>query len=74
MVACWQWAMNHTTQNWVEPFQFKPERFLEGGKDVHDKVEALQSFSLGPRNCIGKKYVISPPVLCSVGKLCTLTK
>ncbi len=47
--------MNHTTENWVEPYEFKPERFLEGSKNAHDKVEALQPFSLGPRNCIGKK-------------------
>lgn len=59
VVAIWQWAINHYSQNWSDPYVFHPERFLDGqeGKDgefASDKRDALQPFSYGPRNCIGK--------------------
>lgn len=54
IVACWQWAMYHSTRNWVDPFTFRPERFLPEGKDENDRHESLQPFHVGPRNCIGK--------------------
>ncbi len=55
VVACWQWALNHSRTNWEDPFAYKPERFVEGSKNTKDRVEALQPFSVGPRNCIGRK-------------------
>ncbi|KAI3399490.1 hypothetical protein diail_6752 [Diaporthe ilicicola] len=52
LVECQPWSMNHSSENWAEPWTFKPERFLE---DIPgNKVEALQAFSVGPRNCIGR--------------------
>ncbi|KAG8164043.1 hypothetical protein KVR01_005961 [Diaporthe batatas] len=52
MVECQHWSMNHSAENWADPWEFKPERFLE---DVPgNKMEALQAFSVGPRNCIGR--------------------
>lgn len=41
-----------------EPYKFAPERWLHtrSGYDG-DKRHALQPFSLGPRMCLGKKYV-----------------
>lgn len=60
--------MHHSTQHWHDPYAFLPERFLhkfEGrfGADDEaeekspfgDNLEALQPFSVGPRNCVGKK-------------------
>jgi cytochrome P450 len=48
--------MNHSSENWADPWEFKPERFVEGIPG--NKLEALQAFSVGPRNCIGRKYVL----------------
>ena len=55
VVAVWHYAAYHSTRNWSDPFSFTPERFLEGGKNEEDKMESLQPFSVGPRNCIGRK-------------------
>ncbi|KAI1269481.1 cytochrome P450 [Xylariaceae sp. FL1019] len=52
-----QWAMNHSPENWAEPWAFRPERFLgtnEEAMEAGNKLEALQAFSVGPRNCIGR--------------------
>lgn len=55
-VAVWQLAMNHAEQYWEAPYEFRPERFLYEGKAKYakDRTEALQPFSVGPRNCIGR--------------------
>lgn len=37
---------------WPEPEKFRPRRFLE----PHDK-DAFLAFSVGPRSCLGRKYV-----------------
>lgn len=40
------------------PNEFIPERWLDSdSRFQNDKREVLQPFSLGPRNCIGKKSV-----------------
>ncbi|KAI0910260.1 isotrichodermin C-15 hydroxylase [Ustulina deusta] len=52
-----QWSMNHNKDNWADPWEFKPERFLgtsEEALQAGNKLEALQAFSVGPRNCIGR--------------------
>jgi cytochrome P450 len=46
--------------NFRDPDSFIPERFLGDERFVNDNRSALNPFSLGPRNCIGKKYAISP--------------
>ncbi|KAF3766484.1 putative cytochrome P450 monooxygenase [Cryphonectria parasitica EP155] len=53
-VAAAQYAMYNTSRNFSDPFSFKPERFLEPEKFPNDDRNALQPFSSGPRNCIGK--------------------
>ncbi|KAK0744573.1 cytochrome P450 [Apiosordaria backusii] len=55
----WPWAVNHLSRNFTEPDQFIPERWLEADSFegiTFDKSRhnALQPFSVGPRNCIGK--------------------
>ncbi|KAK3374599.1 putative cytochrome P450 [Podospora didyma] len=47
------WAQNHRTDYWHDPWAFKPERFLDDSPEK-DRLDALQPFSFGPRNCIGK--------------------
>lgn len=50
---------------WVEPRQFHPERFLPAKDPRYDArfdadvKEAFAPFSVGPRNCVGYKYVHS---------------
>ncbi|KAK3320293.1 cytochrome P450 [Cercophora scortea] len=51
------WAMNHCATYWKDPWTFNPDRFLsstEEAREAGNTLEALQPFSLGPRNCIGR--------------------
>ncbi|KAK5659635.1 hypothetical protein OQA88_839 [Cercophora sp. LCS_1] len=55
VVAVWQWAAYHSEANFKDPFGFHPERFLRDPKFGNDKLDILQPFSVGPRNCVGRK-------------------
>lgn len=47
-----------TESNFVRPTEFLPERWLKNDTQFDaDKKDALQPFVLGPRNCLGKKWV-----------------
>jgi len=47
--------VHHDAQYFDRPYEFLPERWLDPkGTDVK---EASQPFSVGPRGCIGRKYV-----------------
>ncbi|KAI1799559.1 putative cytochrome P450 [Daldinia bambusicola] len=54
VVAVWQYAINHDENHWTDPYSFAPERFLGDPKYKNDKLDAMQPFSVGPRNCIGR--------------------
>ena len=54
-VGVGQWAINHAPELWTDPMGYHPERFLGDPKFAGDKLDAMQPFSIGPRNCIGKK-------------------
>ncbi|OAA68551.1 Fum2 [Niveomyces insectorum RCEF 264] len=43
-------------RNFKDPESFIPERWLPGSGYDSDRKDVLQPFSVGPRNCIGKKY------------------
>lgn len=62
IVAIHQWATYHREANFKDPFDYHPERFLADDQNsdfADDKRDALQPFHIGPRNCLGRKYVIS---------------
>ncbi|KAI0127879.1 cytochrome P450 [Xylariales sp. AK1849] len=54
VTTVWQWPVNHDPSYWTDPMEFHPERFLGDPRYKTDQVDAMQPFSLGPRNCIGK--------------------
>jgi len=49
-----QYTTYHSPTNFIEPNSFIPERFLGDPKFDLDKKDALQPFSVGPRNCLGR--------------------
>jgi cytochrome P450 len=54
-VSVHHWTSNHLKNNWVDPFEYRPERWLGDSKYAADKRESLKTFSHGPRDCVGKK-------------------
>lgn len=54
--------MGRSDRFFENPLEFKPERWLDarraGGPEGFAVDEVLRPFSLGPRNCIGKLYVL----------------
>jgi cytochrome P450 len=58
-VGVHQWATYRTERNFRDANSFIPERWLNDEDDdarfVHDDKKALQPFSMGPRNCLGRK-------------------
>ncbi|KAK4635985.1 Cytochrome P450 monooxygenase lcsI [Fulvia fulva] len=40
--------------NFKNPYKFAPERFLGDPEYANDNLSALEPFSTGPRNCVGK--------------------
>lgn len=60
-VSVSQYSANRSGQNFALPDEFHPERWIDGGggggrdaRFVDDNRAALQPFSLGARNCIGR--------------------
>ncbi|XPS71818.1 hypothetical protein M3J09_003995 [Ascochyta lentis] len=56
IVQCPIYTSQHSPLNFADPERFVPERFLLEGKEKYgsDRRDALNPFSAGPRNCIGK--------------------
>jgi cytochrome P450 len=52
-------SANHSPSNFTDPAKFVPERWLDDTSEyeryANDRREVFQPFSVGPRNCIGKK-------------------
>lgn len=53
-VSIHHYATYHSPDNFKNPDQFIPERWLGDPEYADDKREAVQPFSYGPRNCIGQ--------------------
>ncbi|KAI2643132.1 putative cytochrome P450 monooxygenase [Xylaria nigripes] len=54
VVSVHQWSINYEERFWTEPELFAPERWLGDPKYRGDQLNAMQPFSVGPRNCIGR--------------------
>ncbi|EON99670.1 putative cytochrome p450 protein [Phaeoacremonium minimum UCRPA7] len=57
ILQIWQWPMFHNPKLFKDPERLIPERWLGDPEFASDRLEAAQPFSVGPRNCIGKKFV-----------------
>ena len=59
------WAITHLKDNFRDSDKYVPERWLKDRPSVYegDKRDASQPFSVGPRNCIGKKSVFYPLII-----------
>jgi len=53
-VAVNQWAANHSPTNFVRADEFIPERWMGGDEFAGDNRRAVQPFSVGRRDCIGR--------------------
>lgn len=55
-VSIWQWAAYHDANHFADPYTFDPERFANPGvgKYANDKLDVVNPFLVGPRNCIGQ--------------------
>ncbi|PHH89134.1 hypothetical protein CDD83_6605 [Cordyceps sp. RAO-2017] len=54
IVSVAPWAAYRSEQNFALPQEFHPERFLKDDRFANDNFNALQPFSFGHRNCIGR--------------------
>lgn len=54
-VGVHQLSTGRSKMNFREADSFIPERWLGDERFADDKQTAMQAFSFGPRNCIGKK-------------------
>ncbi|KAH8204051.1 hypothetical protein TruAng_001733 [Truncatella angustata] len=54
VVSVWALAMHRSKRHFKLPNEFHPERFLGSESFAGDRLDAVQPFSLGPRNCIGR--------------------
>jgi cytochrome P450 len=53
------YSLHRVTANWRDADSFVPERWLGDEKYKADNRGAFAPFSVGPRNCIGVKYVVN---------------
>ncbi|KAF7588251.1 hypothetical protein BBP40_005973 [Aspergillus hancockii] len=58
IVSLPQYAAYHSNLNFLEPYSYVPERFLDDPKFANDQKNVLQPFSFGPRNCIGRNLAL----------------
>jgi len=50
------WGVHHDVESWKDPFDFKPERFIQDGKTF--RPQEFIPFSFGKRNCPGEDMAI----------------
>ncbi|QSZ33117.1 hypothetical protein DSL72_002703 [Monilinia vaccinii-corymbosi] len=58
-IPCVIYASHHRAQNFKNPENFAPERWLDDPEYAGDQKGAFQPFSLGPRNCIGRNLAFA---------------
>lgn len=62
----YHYALYHNEKFFKKPEEFHPERWLDDPEFATDDRDVFQPFQIGPRNCIGRKYVemdIEAPLL-----------
>jgi len=59
-VGVTSWAATHSATNFKLPEEFAPERWIDKQRFRDDDRASSQPFSTGARNCVGKKYLLSP--------------
>ena len=55
------WSVNHSEDNWADPWKFKPERFLadaEEAREMGNKLEALQPQVLSQTLCLVSAIIV----------------
>ncbi|WP_457767795.1 cytochrome P450 [Cyanobium sp. ULC084] len=60
------WVIQRHEQNWSDPHQFRPERFLAEEASVEERRlarEAFLPFGLGPRKCPGAAFALQEALL-----------
>ncbi|RDW76333.1 cytochrome P450 [Aspergillus mulundensis] len=60
------WSLNHNERYYPEPFSFRPERWISqesGEEPVRLAKAAYATFSIGPRNCVGKGLAMTEMAL-----------
>lgn len=73
IVSVSHWSTYQSERNFRDADKYVPERWLGDERYATDEKNALQPFSVGPRNCIGKKWVPSfciPPRARELTCLC----
>ncbi|WYZ36341.1 hypothetical protein EsH8_XII_000091 [Colletotrichum jinshuiense] len=67
------YAINHNSKYFPEPFKFQPERWLveEVGEEALLQAKAAYgTFSVGPRNCVGKSLAMTEICLAMAAVIC----
>ena len=63
MVLTNVWALHHDPELWDEPWEFRPERFLDDTGHIlpadHDVRRHLLVFGAGPRTCLGSVLALN---------------
>lgn len=54
-VAVHHFALYRDEKLWKDALGYRPERWLGDPEFAGDRRDALQPFSVGPRNCLGRK-------------------
>ncbi|KAJ0426173.1 putative cytochrome P450 [Aspergillus carlsbadensis] len=62
------WSLNHNERYFPDPLTFRPERWITeeapgGAEEVALAKAAFASFSVGPRNCVGKGLAMTEIML-----------
>ncbi|THH30749.1 hypothetical protein EUX98_g3443 [Antrodiella citrinella] len=66
MVVANQWAMLHNPEDYPEPDQFKPERFLDTDGNIDSSVRdpTTIAFGFGRRICVGRYFSHNTLFIC----------
>ncbi|KAI5920174.1 cytochrome P450 [Camillea tinctor] len=54
VMEIWHWPMFRNPKYFTQAEQFAPERWLGDPRYKGDRLDMVQAFSYGPRNCLGK--------------------